>query len=300
MLFGIIFLKKRYHSQDYIIALCMVIGLTTFVAADAHSSPEFDPHGVFLIIIALTADAAILNLQEHCMHAFNAGHDELVYYSNVGAAIVAFCLSLFTGELFKGLAFLHVIGSFSVFVLFLVFACAGFFGVSCLAALTKRFGALTSAITSVVRKGLTLMLSYVIFPEGKALTVWHLFGAGIFMSSLFLKSIAHKKGKEGVTGKISRSDRVSVSEKAMSSSPRRKKVDIEEAWAQTRSPPEDDLDPHITVTETESLLPITTETSSIKHSLSDSNFSIIELTTKHVNGSSTVASFSNVSTSSTT
>ena len=105
-----------------------------------------------------------------------------------------FPLSSLAGELVSGIAFLKVIGSFQVFFLFMSFSCAGFLGVSCLAALTKRFGAVTSAITSVVRKGLTLMLSYVLFPEHKTLTWWHISGALIFMGGLLSKSISRKGG----------------------------------------------------------------------------------------------------------
>ena len=98
MLFGVIFLGRRYSQADHIIALSMVVGLTTFVAADAHSSPEFDLTGVGLVMLALAADAATLNLQEHCLHTFAAGHDELVYYSNVGAAVVALLMSIASGR----------------------------------------------------------------------------------------------------------------------------------------------------------------------------------------------------------
>lgn len=60
---------------------------------------------------------------------------------------------------------------------------------SCFAALTKRFGALTSAITSTTRKGLTLVLSYVCFPSDKSLTVGHFVGALIFLGGLLMKSL---------------------------------------------------------------------------------------------------------------
>lgn len=191
MLFGLIFFRKKYKANDYLIAVAMVIGLTTFVAADANSSPEFDYRGVVLILLALAADASIINVQEHCMTVFNAGHEELVYFSNLGAAAVAFLLSLLSGELSKGLSFLAVIGSFHVFFLFMMFSAAGFLGVTCLAALTKKFGALTSALTSVVRKGLTLIISYVMFPDHKSFTPMHLLGASIFLGSLLTKSFKH-------------------------------------------------------------------------------------------------------------
>jgi hypothetical protein len=42
--------------------------------------------------------------------------------------------------------------------------------------------------------GLTLLLSYVFYPEDKALTIFHLFGGGIFMWGLFMRSL--NKGKK--------------------------------------------------------------------------------------------------------
>jgi hypothetical protein len=60
---------------------------------------------------------------------------------------------------------------------------------SCFAALTKRFGALTSAITSTTRKGLTLVLSYLCFPTDKSVTLGHVLGAMIFLGGLLMKSV---------------------------------------------------------------------------------------------------------------
>lgn len=65
----------------------------------------------------------------------------------------------------------------------------GFLGMSCFAALTKRFGALVSAITSTARKGLTLVLSYICFPNDKSVTLGHIIGALIFLGGLLIKSM---------------------------------------------------------------------------------------------------------------
>jgi len=94
----------------------------------------------------------------------------------------------------------------------MAFSCAGFLGVSCVAALTERFGAITSAITSTVRKGLTLFLSYVFYPDDKKITFWHLFGGSIFMWALFVRSLGKGKVKKsenselGIDGKESDAD----------------------------------------------------------------------------------------------
>lgn len=68
----------------------------------------------------------------------------------------------------------------------MVFCGAGFMGGSCAAALTKRFGALHSAITTTARKAVTLLLSFVIFQ--KAISVQHGVGAGIFMFGLVVST----------------------------------------------------------------------------------------------------------------
>lgn len=68
----------------------------------------------------------------------------------------------------------------------MVFCGAGFMGGSCAAALTKRFGALHSAITTTARKAVTLLLSFVIFQ--KAISVQHGVGAGIFMFGLVVSA----------------------------------------------------------------------------------------------------------------
>ena len=97
MFVGIIFRRLRYHRRDYAVALSMAFGLTLFVVADAKTSPVFDIHGVVIICVSLLADGAILNLQEHCMKTYNATHDELVFYSYVGAAFIVFGINLFVG-----------------------------------------------------------------------------------------------------------------------------------------------------------------------------------------------------------
>ena len=89
----------------------------------------------------------------------------------------------------QGIVFLQETGSISMLLMFIVFCSMGFLGMSCFAALTKKFGALTSAITSTTRKGLTLVLSYICFPTDKAITWGHFFGATIFLGGLLLKSI---------------------------------------------------------------------------------------------------------------
>lgn len=225
MLFGGCFMGKRYSLNDYLVATMIIVGLSVFTMSDAHTSPLFNQLGVVYIVIALFADAMILNIQEYCLNIYGAGHDELVYFTYLGSCFVAFiictltggwfCTSIFldldilwyfSGEMWAGFLFLNEAGSIWMLMMFILFCSAGFLGMSCTAALTKAFGALTSAITATFRKGLTLVLSYILFPSDKAVTLGHIVGSAVFLGGLMLKA-CHKNhgshyrisGPRGVT-----------------------------------------------------------------------------------------------------
>jgi len=61
---GALVLKRTYPLSQYVTCGLMVMGLALFTLADFSSSPYFDIRGVFLILIALLADACLLFVQE--------------------------------------------------------------------------------------------------------------------------------------------------------------------------------------------------------------------------------------------
>ena len=130
MFVGAVFRRQTYARKDYVVGISMAMGLTLFVMADAKTSPIFDIRGVIIICIALAADGAILNLQEHCLKRHNASHDELVYFSYTCAAFFILLINVYTGEIFQGYSYLQANGSIEIFTLFMAFSAAGFLGVS--------------------------------------------------------------------------------------------------------------------------------------------------------------------------
>ena len=72
-----------------------------------------------------------------------------------------------------------------------LFGTTGIFGASCLGAITKRFGALSMALTSTARKATTLFLSLALF--NNSCTVEHICGVSLFMTGLFLKTLTKRK-----------------------------------------------------------------------------------------------------------
>ena len=54
MIFGVIIAKKVYKVIDYLIVVCMVLGLAIFMHADANSSAVFQPAGVIMLVRSLS------------------------------------------------------------------------------------------------------------------------------------------------------------------------------------------------------------------------------------------------------
>mmetsp|Transcript_14228 Transcript_14228/g.20454 ORF Transcript_14228/g.20454 Transcript_14228/m.20454 type:complete len:132 (+) Transcript_14228:1-396(+) len=59
-------------------------------------------------------------------------------------------------------------------------------GASCLGAITKRFGALSMALTSTARKATTLFLSFALFNNN--CTSEHVMGVSLFLTGLIMKA----------------------------------------------------------------------------------------------------------------
>jgi adenosine 3'-phospho 5'-phosphosulfate transporter B3 len=191
MVFGMIYQGRRYPARDYAVVSFIVLGLVTFMSADAKTSPNFSPLGVALISLALLVDAATINVQEELLNFYSCSHDEVVYFSYLWGTGIMLLLSGWTGDLWWGVS--HMVtteeGHRMVFGI-LAFSAVGFVGVSCMAALTKHFGALVSSITSTARKAVTLALSFVFFP--KPVGLQHAVGGGLFMLGLLIKATARK------------------------------------------------------------------------------------------------------------
>ena len=73
----------------------------------------------------------------------------------------------------------------------LMFGTTGIMGASCLGAITKRFGALSMALTSTARKATTLFLSFALF--NSKCTSEHVVGVSLFMSGLMMKTLSKRK-----------------------------------------------------------------------------------------------------------
>ena len=106
MIFGILFLKKRYGIQDYGIVGLMVAGLGMFMHADSKSSAVFQPLGIVMLTISLLCDGAISNLSEALMNQYEVGQDEFIFRLYSIATFFIFIAAAMKGDLRDGMAYL--------------------------------------------------------------------------------------------------------------------------------------------------------------------------------------------------
>jgi hypothetical protein len=169
------------------------LGLVFFIQADVKVSPSFHPLGIIFISMALAVDAAIVNIQEYTLRKYDASHDELIFYSYGLGSFILLAYCLLSMELYDGIVFLRSQPPLSTICL-VIFCSCGYFGVTCVAALTKKFGALASTMTTTARKALTLFLSFFIFP--KPATGMHVFGGVLFVLGLSVKAVPTGRNKD--------------------------------------------------------------------------------------------------------
>lgn len=195
MLIGLVWFRRTYMIRDYVVVALLVLGLYIFMRGDSTTSPNGSHTGIILVTIAMFGSAAVPVLQEYCINKYNATVEELLYHSFLGSTVISLVLSIYSGELVEGTNFLIAHGDFWTWVALTAFCTVGFCGSNFSTGLTLRFGSLVNGITNTARKAVTLVLSFVLFPERNKLTGMHVVGAVIFFIGLVVRTVIKDKVK---------------------------------------------------------------------------------------------------------
>ncbi|KAL6965095.1 enolase-phosphatase E1 [Sarracenia purpurea var. burkii] len=172
-------LRRKYPPHEYVSALLLVVGLILFTLADAQTSPTFSLIGVLMVSGALIMDAFLGNLQE-AIFTMNpeTTQMEMLFCSTIVGMPFLIPPMLLTGELF--VAWNSCSQNPYVYGVLVFEAMATFVGQVSVLSLIAIFGAATTAMVTTARKGVTLLLSYLIFT--KPLTEQH--GTGLLLISM--------------------------------------------------------------------------------------------------------------------
>jgi adenosine 3'-phospho 5'-phosphosulfate transporter B3 len=167
MIVSIFFFKKTYSVSDYCSALLLCVGTALFVydpTAPSSSTTSLLSPGVGLLVAAVMCDAFLPNVQKQMMNSVSP--EELMVNSNLLGFLLVALYMLYSGSM---LDLLHVLTTAEDSLrLCLALAGIGFSlasAVFCYTHLIQEAGPIVAVGVATIRKVVTLVLSYVVFPK---------------------------------------------------------------------------------------------------------------------------------------
>lgn len=197
MIGGIIIQRKTYGLVDFLCCILMSIGLAFFILADSTLQPSFNFIGVGMMVIALSSDAAIGNVQEKAMKEFNANNTEVVLYSYGIGTLYLSVILLLEGTLKRGF-FYFADHPFQKYGYSLLFSLSGYIGINFVLSLIQCFGALLAVTVTTCRKAITIIISFITFT--KPFTFQYVWSGMLVLLGIILN--VYKKNKSVVDVKI--------------------------------------------------------------------------------------------------
>lgn len=102
MLTGLVILKKRYTTYEYIAAVLAMSGLYLFSRADVQSSDESTNDslmGIGVICLAVVCEATVSTLQERALRKEQRSLAEMIFVTNGLGSVLLYVIAGFEGEL---------------------------------------------------------------------------------------------------------------------------------------------------------------------------------------------------------
>jgi len=189
MLWGIVISGKRYGVQDWMIAMCVTLGVTSFLLTGPVSSKASSGNsavGFLLLLAFLVLDGFTSTMQEKLFKEHTTSKYNQMMYINMFSSIVSLATLLVVGDLLPALAFCTEHPAFvaDAVVLSGSAVSAQFFIYS----QVKEFGALVYAATMNVRQVVSIMVSYATYHS--SITLPQVASLLVVFGALFYKSFA--------------------------------------------------------------------------------------------------------------
>jgi adenosine 3'-phospho 5'-phosphosulfate transporter B2 len=189
MLWGIVISGKRYGVQDWMVAMGVTLGVTSFLLTGPVSSKSSTGNSTFgfvLLLAFLGLDGLTSTMQEKLFKEHTTSKYNQMMYVNMFSSIVSLVTLLIAGDLLPALSFCTEHPAFAVDALVLSGSAvsAQFFIYS----QVKEFGALVYAATMNVRQVFSIMVSYATYHS--SITILQVVSLLIVFGALFYKSFA--------------------------------------------------------------------------------------------------------------
>lgn len=142
--------------------MAVCAGLVLFAAADWRYTPSFHPVGLLLVGLSVCADAILPNAQEGLFQK-GSSRLEVTFYTNFLTLIAMTITTIISGDLIGLFRFAR--GNHQLLVYMTCYTCVAYFAVSMHMSVVKRFGGVAAVVLATVRKGMTLCVSFLLFPK---------------------------------------------------------------------------------------------------------------------------------------
>ena len=183
--------KKIFTAKEYSCAAAICAGLVLFAAADWQLSPSFHPIGLTLVSLSVCADAILPNAQEK-LFKLGSSRLEVTLYTNIFTLIVMTFTCALSGDLMGLIDFASQNRLLQCYMF--VYTFIAYIAISVHMTVVKRFGGVTAVLVATVRKAMTLVLSFVIFP--KKFSWLYVFGACLVLGGITISSLAKMEERQ--------------------------------------------------------------------------------------------------------
>ncbi|KAL9657803.1 hypothetical protein ABK040_013141 [Willaertia magna] len=198
MFIGVVMLKHYYKFLDYLASIFLIIGLYTLYNANQIVSIELNMTGVILICFSLFFDSISSNLQEKLLREMNRKENELIYYSYLIGSIFLLIICILFNQFIPAILFCYQNLNVTILIILYCFIC--YIGAFFIHKMIKLFGVLICLTTTCLRKVLSILLSYLLFP--KPLVFNHILAIILIFSGVFIR--VYCKNKEAIDDLIFR------------------------------------------------------------------------------------------------
>lgn len=217
MVISVAWLKRKYKPHQVAAALLLVIAVAFFGVAeheqhstpiDADSSDIVSPNaeivtdesslglsedvrlalGFGLSVFAIFLGSLQSNVSEHAMRNHGADVRENILYTNAIGSIAAFVgVAYFEGS--DSIRYLRETPGAAG--LLLARSVTFYFGAYFFSLLTRNFGATLATAVTTIRKVLTVIASFILFPSDKPFDGYYVYGVALFIAAVICESIHH-------------------------------------------------------------------------------------------------------------
>lgn len=183
--------RKVFQPLEYVCAIAISAGLVLFAAADWDLSPSFHPIGLALVSMSVVADSMLPNAQER-LFRLGSSRLEVTSYTNIFTLMIMTCTTLWSGDFF--LVWKQMSENQQLTIYFLIYTFVAYIAISLHMTVVKRYGGVTAVLVATGRKGMTLVLSFLLFP--KRFSWFYPVGATFVLGGLLVSSLVKMKSSE--------------------------------------------------------------------------------------------------------